>query len=1114
MNQNKFFRYFNVSAVLCALCLLFGMGSACAANPEFVYSESRNRINYAAKTCFSPGLSINNGGANLTVSIGSASRMGIRMGQSFAGKIFYATAYDDLLENAETGYDSGALFLTIEDVFKKAIVDTGDVAVETLTQLNGIPSYNDAALTQSENTFRRTLLLRPYDTAALEGILNVRQAKVLKDNLVFDIKRREQLRKRLTGTAAGSAVLAAEIQMLADMSTRQKNSIALLMNLFKDIQIGGVGGLVRGEFISGDGAEVNETYKLIFSTAARFAEIQADLARKRLLLNFFNDESGAATRIQALDELAQAHAYITQILALMNPLIDETFYSENSDVLRLSTLQAKMDEVFSLDKQGYNPFGFLPDFVPFVSGGSENSNLSTFSSMYSVALGAANLAEEKEGNARATENQYASSSMEYEKSLTDTRNSYTQRLKSLVGVVTISGSEEPDVYTFLIPDLTKNADGDWIYDPKIPSERMKERDRLAAEKGWIFGAKGQIAVQYQNIANAEIREDVALNQMQNLVNEIEIRETTAQKILGVQGQVTDNVIRIMKESGEQVGALIREKGRLQKEFEISAARRRKSSGLFASATKYLSGIAKIASGNPSGISDILSGHSGLASALTEYQVARSQAELTGQLASLDAKMQELQTMEKVQITITQAAGQQQELLLRTEQEVRIRLLEMANLELNCFMTRRDADREMTILSNMIDEVNTLLSDMNRSIKLAEASGDSVIGWVDEDVRDVLTNSVMIADQAFFRAQVWTFTALRALEYYANKAPDALGQPNLQIKSLYKSLYSARNAKDLLALLTTMDAKAQSDFVFTVGKVECPSRGLLSLKYDIITPTMVGFEADGQTGDTDTAFRFSDPETGTVYEGALAYQAAFRNVLRQGLSGTSPFRQLRIVFSTDLFPRAYLGNDTSGSNPFFDASTTTAKIVGFTDLNCSGPGMSANVQGIQVNMTGKLDVSTMPTLSFSQSGNSYLKHTKWTIADFDTNGMLINPLKNITVYSAYTQTLPTWLVQDVEMSGTKPDAETERIGSKVTAAIQSLRNGTGTGGVAKTLYFTDRSVANDRWELIIDEFAKAENRTFINKVAQMLASPVSTTDFLTDIQLWIGWAYRVEQARKK
>ena len=566
----------------------------------------------------------------------------------------------------------------------------------------------------------------------------------------------------------------------------------------------------------------------------------------------------------------------------------------------------------------------------------------------------------------------------------------------------------------------------------------------------------------------------------------------------------------MQTDGSKVSALTRERGKLLQDYEEKLRKQQQKSSLFGGIASIAGGIAQGIAGyysaNPKAALD---GVAGVAGGIAQIAAGVGPASIQSQLADIDAKINDIKTSEQVDITLATMSADKEKLLINTKFLVRDLVRQQANLRLDYYIAQRDYLRELAAISNRLAEVHTLLADSERLKALAERiQGSLSVGWYLQDVRDVLTNRVLVADQAFDRAQVWAYITLQALSYYGNQPPEADGRMNAKLSPLYRGLYYARRASDLSALINRADSLAKTDFLFSAGTTSCQSRGLLSLKYDILVSTATNFDASGKPAPggvtSEGVFRFQDPSSGLIYEGAQAYQARFRQALKDGYNraGGVGNRSLKLVFATDLLPRKAEAG-VVGTNPFYLKSAVSSRITGFQNPNCLGIGVAENAQGIQINLTGGLGINA-PFMRLSQRGNSYLKHSAWTTSDFNAQNKLINPLAKVNIYSSYQQLIPTWLIDDIN-----PGAVTEAtIGSDVSAVAQTLRNGQGPGG--KILAFTDRSVANDHWELLIEENESSNNSAFFEKLEQMLGSEIPadpSNDFLTDIQLWTGWAYR-------
>jgi hypothetical protein len=336
--------------------------------------------------------------------------------------------------------------------------------------------------------------------------------------------------------------------------------------------------------------------------------------------------------------------------------------------------------------------------------------------------------------------------------------------------------------------------------------------------------------------------------------------------------------------------------------------------------------------------------------------------------------------------------------------------------------------------------------------------------------------------------------------------------------LFNDLYRTRMAAVLGQVQTRANTLATTDFLFSGGGLTCQGQARLSLKYDIFARAAAQYDANGNpsniSGEGD--FRYQDLRTGALYAGAQGYQALFRDQLRQAYTRDANGNGiLRLTFGTDHIPgSAYNGGSTR--NPFFKMASVNAKITGFNNGNCG----SSEVQGVSVNLTGGLGV-TPPNLLLRQTGSAYIKHTGWKSTDFKNGRLAVDPLASMTAYSSYCQTFPNWMLGDIDAQRARTPAlkalalaeqaacdGADQIGDDVKGYVYPYLNGQKPGeGAAKTLGFTDRSVANDRWELEINE---TEAPAFFQKLDAMLAADVPanpSTDFLTDIQLLVGWAHK-------
>ena len=1038
----------------------------------------------------------------------------------------------DLLIQGQTAYNQGARFLLEKDIYKYGLVDSDGLAtlIGSSGALAGVPTYNEGQLLAAEEYFRWVLRHTSPSTAqaaqALAGLIHARLARIKKANFVWDFLRKEGFIERYTDSAGADTtgrIIGAEINRLQGMITSQQSAISTLLDLWGDPLVLGPGELLRGDYVPSDATLTRlkqETWQLLFSTASRLAEGGLDLGRKRLLQRFFSlgGADVAESRAEVVDELQDLESYLAAVVQMVSPYVGvDLQYAGES--LRLTSRLGELRQLAIMTKQGYNPFGFVTEFVPFLHAGPEQDNLFTYHQLQGIAKEAVAKAQEMEGGVEKylkDHKGFAQTRDEYALRLAETQASYTQRLITLLGSFTHQGKTYPDYLTFLAPD--RDLDGDNV------SEREKLRGDLVAifaNKGGIqFGSRGQIYLQYQTIETTENRAQQAINDIGNLVKQMEYREQEAHEIAGVLQNEAENIFEITTGTGQKVGLLIRQKARLEANAIRAQKAREQSQAMFSSILKVAAAavitVASVGTAAPAAAvllaetfaQDAVEEHIGMMTSMAIGQIiddlsGEDPAQTALARGSLDAQIAEVQAMERAEITLIQAASAVAQQLIRTKFQIKELALQQANLELSYLIATRDIAKEWTSLANMQGEATTLIADLKRMEELLEQLQDNDSWLAAEDVRDVITNIVLVADRALFRAQAWTFVALRALEYYLNLPPQAeTRQPHKILMDFYDRLYLARQAQDLDSLLIDMAAAATSStLVFNNKTTSCTTKGTLSLKYDLLADTFATFDTSGEPVTVDNGgenqFFFRDPASGALYTGELAYQALFRQALREGLTTRADGKRvLRLTFSTHLAPN---NNQSSyiGSNPYYVKSAITAKISGFTHGGCDGVGVPPGAQGIQVNLVGS--ITTNPYVRLAQMGNSYLKHSAWTSAEPE-NGRL---LEKLTVWSQYEQLLPTWLISDLGVV-----ANEQTIGSKVSDLFQTLKNGLGPGG--KSLAFTDRSVANDRWELVIEEDEAAPNAVFIKGLVDMLAKPIPVDpnkDYLKDIQLWVGWVFR-------
>ena len=349
--------------------------------------------------------------------------------------------------------------------------------------------------------------------------------------------------------------------------------------------------------------------------------------------------------------------------------------------------------------------------------------------------------------------QFAADQAEFRQRQLDLEISYGQRLRTLVGDVVVPGQStpEPDIYTFLFPDI--DIDGDGV------TERDARRAELSA-LGYDFssGNKGQIAEQYQVVAAAETRADSAVDQMVDLVRRMEAVELEARELAELDQSVAEDIFERITTDGAQISVLIKQRGYLQQAAADRAARRAKRRSMFGSFFGAAVSIgAAVATGGASIPFTIAAGVGGI---MQSASLPSTSGSVAGKVGLIDAQINDIQTLQRADIVVIEAAKQAEAKLIKAKYQVYDLALSQNNLALSYLVAQRDVDRELNMLARQKSEVANLLVDKSRAeAMLRQNNANNYVGWEEVDVRDTLTKSLLIADKALMRAKVWTYITM-------------------------------------------------------------------------------------------------------------------------------------------------------------------------------------------------------------------------------------------------------------------------------------------------------------------------------------------------------------------
>ena len=380
-----------------------------AALPNFTWavSESRNGIDADSGIATdSVAMPITSGGGSQSVSVsGQTVVLVSSFGQSFAGGAVSYTAKSSLLTDGDALYSEGAAFLEEEDIFRRGLLEVGNPdALNSLTGQDGVARYDREAIEAAEKEYRKALLIDPFSEEAVTGIIGTRLAVAYKTNLVWDIRQKNIFTSRFSNQivpapadpADESGVrLGAEIGLIEETIVEQKEAVEFLLDLFGDPLYRGAGAVLRQQAESSDPELVESYFRVIMGSVDRLAKSQKDLGSKKLELYLF-DEGLSNSRSATLVELDEASAYVASVLQFVSPFASQANFplpeitdpsppaNQSLNFVSVSSVNRasrELNEVAFLSRQGFTPYGFVPDFVPYVQANAHESNLHTYNEM-------------------------------------------------------------------------------------------------------------------------------------------------------------------------------------------------------------------------------------------------------------------------------------------------------------------------------------------------------------------------------------------------------------------------------------------------------------------------------------------------------------------------------------------------------------------------------------------------------------------------------------------------------------------------------------------------------------------------------------------------------------
>jgi hypothetical protein len=521
----------------------------------------------------------------------------------------------------------------------------------------------------------------------------------------------------------------------------------------------------------------------------------------------------------------------------------------------------------------------------------------------------------------------------------------------------------------------------WVLgpDPVNPGQttRLPDFDRLFLDEPFAGGANqgrtGRIVSQLQAIEVAQRQHSAAVADLIRAQREIDIDVEASQKVFensagyaNFQTEIGSELSKLDAARGRVQAAAAREKAALQ----AAEARRRAKRGLFgrvlgAVTSAVSTGIAAFATGGTSlaitmGVSGGFSGISGVISdvkntmdqAATIEAVGEVDARLATEMAAINSRATELQTMERSRGTMVAAENQ----LELAYSQIKKQILALERKEMDVLLAEQQVLIQRTELSNLYSRVSYLLGEMNQSIQnqLDRSPLQRAEYWL------ILDEKIVDAEKTFLMAQEWCYLAAKSLQYYllpvsGNNAP-ALAERKIRdvlrarsVKALYFEVSgtSPSSIGGILGTLRGFRSNQTNEFV-------------LRLRSDFFQANRNAFGAIEPT-------EFSpaiDPRSGDARTGANTSNASLRAWMKF-LKDNTTNNVLTIRFSTDLNSWIDAGTGLGVQNPLFN-TTETGKVI-----SNKPPGQN---EGVYVNVRAPsiLTANSQLTVTLMMEGTSKVR----------------------------------------------------------------------------------------------------------------------------------------------
>jgi hypothetical protein len=667
---------------------------------------------------------------------------------------------------------------------------------------------------------------------------------------------------------------------------------------------------------------------------------------------------------------------------------------------------------------------YTTSFVPIFPGIQTSGN-SSFDTALSLANDMVQYATGLEATAKDSVNQVIQRNYDYRDEENKLQQTYVGELLELCGyaAVDIDGNPMPDVFFAALPPGARET---------TPAQYVSNGNyHLAPDRtGTIYQQWGAFQTAQTNLALATL-------QLNNILAEMQTKEQVGLAIytneLGYAALVQTN--------GEKIAGIDLQKGEVQAQADLQIAQEQSDAakeqahrsswlGVIATvraalAARFTAGASlavAIGAGFSSGANAYSTVANAYQSAATATAIGNVQANTARQLAAFDAQVEKIKTDERAALQYMQA----DETLLRLSENLNSLRLQASSQELQIQLAAQNVDQERNKLANLLARAGYLLQQYSRSVNLLDSKPEFA-----DDLLIARNKEIQQADDAFLLAQQWAFLAAQAFAYKDNSQ-------NTSAPSYVRSVLAARNTASLGSVLMTI--KNANASVLLATYTNAPNFDIVpfSVRNDFVQANLT------QGSGTNTDYVSYEPNA--FGNSSAASKAAWVDYLKSHIR-TNQFGSvfLQIDFSTTLGRLTINGYQR---NPLW-------KCDNFGGLLFSGKDQNENLyKGVQISVTTSGLSFTDPRgasagfwVHLSQIGTSSIRRVGFGNQTGDPTRA--TRFFNFGAFSV-----------------------------EFTASANNLNGSPGSDA------FSERSPANDHWQLVINADEAGNNSALLTHLDQL------------------------------